>query len=79
MYKFFINGLLFICVIILLSCNKNQLSNLDVSNNTAIKYLHCDGNLLTSLDVTKLSSLQRLTCSVNPITSLDVSHNTALF
>ena len=61
-----------------LSCYENQLTSLDVSQNTALTLLNCWGNQLTSLDVSKNTALTFLSCSNNQLTSLDVSHNTAL-
>ncbi|BDS10554.1 T9SS type A sorting domain-containing protein [Aureispira anguillae] len=64
--------------IIRLSCNQNQLSNLDVSQNTALTKLYCLYNQLTSLDVSQNTALTALNCTSNQLTSLDVSQNTAL-
>ena len=61
-----------------LSCYDNQLTSLDVSQNTALKQLACDHNQLTSLDVSQNTALERLNCYFNQLTSLDVSKNTAL-
>lgn len=61
-----------------LRCPDNQLTSLDVSQNTALVYLWCDRNELTGLDVTQNINLQTLWCSENQITSLDVSQNTGL-
>ena len=61
-----------------LYCFNNQLTELDVSKNTALLDLACGGNNLTSLDVSKNIALQELSCSSNDLTSLDVSKNTAL-
>ena len=61
-----------------LSCYENQLTSLDVSQNTALTLLNCWGNQLTSLDVSKNTALTLLDCINNQLTSLDVSHNTAL-
>ena len=55
-----------------------QLSNLDVSQNTALQTLYCHRNQLTNLDVSMNTSLTDFACSYNQLTSLDVSHNTAL-
>ena len=60
------------------NCSGNQLSSLDVSKNTSLRYLYCSGNQLSSLDVSKNTALQYLYCSGNPLSSLDVSKNTAL-
>ena len=61
-----------------LYCSGNQLTRLDVSNNTALTYLHCYGNQLTSLDVSNNTALIKIGSYSNELTSLDVSNNTAL-
>jgi hypothetical protein len=61
-----------------LDCSVNQLTSLDVTNNTALKELFCYYNQLTSLDVSKNINLEYLNCGGNGLTSLDVSNNTAL-
>jgi len=62
----------------ILHCYTNQLTSLDVSNNTALTALHCLNNNLTSLDVSNNLALTELYCSYNNLISLDVSNNTAL-
>ena len=61
-----------------LDCSSNQLTSLDVSQNTALQELRCSENRLTSLDVSQNAALQGLYCYENKLTSLDVSHNTQL-
>ena len=61
-----------------LNCDNNQLTSLDVSQNTALNYLFCILNTLTSLDVSQNTALTVLECRYNNITSLNVSQNTAL-
>jgi len=61
-----------------LQCQGNQLTSLDVSNNTALTSLECWNNQLTSLDVSANTALTWLNCAINQLTSLDVSTNTAL-
>ena len=61
-----------------LNCSENQLTSLDVSNNTSLERLFCDDNQLTSLDVSNNTSLEKLDCSTNQLTNLDVSYNTSL-
>ena len=58
-----------------LNCFANQLTSLDISNNTLLKELYCPVNQLTSLDVSKNIALEVLMCSYNQLTSLDVSKN----
>ena len=59
-------------------CQNNQLTALDVSQNTALENLWCTDNQLTTLDVSKNTALTGLYCYNNPLTALDVSKNTAL-
>ncbi len=61
-----------------LSCSRNELSTLDVSQNSALKTLRCDDNNLTSLDIRQNSALEYLSCDRNEIASLNVSQNTEL-
>ncbi|WP_281297393.1 T9SS type B sorting domain-containing protein [Flavobacterium limnophilum] len=61
-----------------LDCAENQLTNLDVTKNTALIDLNCDQNQLTSLDVTKNTALIYLGFNYNHIISLDLTKNTAL-
>ena len=61
-----------------LVCWENQLTSLDVSQNTALQELECFENKLTSLDVSQNPALQKLSCWDNRLTSLDVSKNTEL-
>ena len=62
-----------------LYCQLNDLTELDVSQNPALKTLSCWGTFrLTSLDVSKNTELTFLDCAANRLTSLDVSKNTVL-
>ena len=61
-----------------LSCYSNQLTSLDVSNNTDLTYLEYINNRLTVLDVSNNTALTYLLCGGNQLTSLDLSNNTAL-
>ena len=61
-----------------LYCYDNQLTSLDVSNNTFLEQLYCSDNNLTSLDVTNNPTLIDFYCYDNELTSLDVSNNALL-
>lgn len=61
-----------------LNCNSNQLTKLDVSQNTALMFLWCDCNQLTELDISQNPALTYLSCNANQLTELDVSQNLAL-
>ena len=62
------------------SCRSNgeNLTDIDVSNNTQLKNLYCSSNLLTTLDVSRCTQLDDLDCSNNNLTTLDVSGCTQL-
>jgi len=61
-----------------LNCKGNQITSLDVGNNSALKSLQCSRNQLTKLDVSKNTALTNLVCDKNQLTNLDVSKNIAL-
>jgi len=62
-----------------LNCEQNQITSLDVSNNTDLIFLDCSsGNNISSLDVSNNIALITLYCGYNQLTSLDVSQNTSL-
>jgi len=61
-----------------LYCYDNQLTSLDVSNNTALTHLTCYSNQISSLDLSNHTALTYLNYSDNQISSLDLSNNTAL-
>ncbi len=61
------------------SGSANQLTSLDVSQNTALTVLKCSSNQLKSLDVSHNTALKELWCSSIQLKSLDVSQNTALY
>ena len=56
----------------------NQLTSLDLSQNTALTQLSCNNNQLESLDLSQNTALTGLSCSMNQLESLDLSPNTAL-
>ena len=56
----------------------NQLTELDVSKNTALTELGCNMNQLRKLDLRDNKALKELCCSVNQLTELDLSQNTEL-
>jgi hypothetical protein len=62
-----------------LECHHNQLTSLNLSQNTDLTLLNCSINGLTTLDVSQNTALTYLDCSINGFTSLDVSNNTDLW
>jgi len=61
-----------------LDCAGNQLTTLDVSDNTMLTRLECNYNKLTTLDISENTALTTLYCDSNHLAILDVSKNTAL-
>ena len=61
-----------------LDCYDNQITSLEVSNNTELIDLSCNDNHLKSLNVSKNKALTFLSCEYNQLTNLDVSKNKAL-
>ena len=61
-----------------LNCQINQLTAINVSNNTALETLLCNNNLLTALDVSNNTALTTLHCNSNQLTTIDVTQNTLL-
>ena len=59
-------------------CDSNNLTSLDLKQNTSLSILNCGGNKLTSLDLTKNISLNVLHYYGNNATSLDLTKNTLL-
>ena len=59
----------------------NSLTSLDVSANSALRYLVCNNNLLTNLDVSANTDLRELDCQNNSLTSLNVANgnNTSVY
>jgi hypothetical protein len=61
-----------------LDCSTNQLTSLDITQNTVLSSLGCGSNQLTNLNITQHTSLEGLFCENNLLTSLDVTQNTLL-
>ena len=68
-----LKGIEYLTAVTDLECVNNQLTELDVSKNTALGYLECSGNPLTSLNVSGCTALGDLICTGTPLTKLDVS------
>ena len=73
-----LTGIEYFAALQYLNCSGNQLTSLDVTQNTNLQTLYCDNNQLTALDVNQNTALQRLSCSNNQLTAIDVSQNTNL-
>jgi len=60
--------------LVILNCNNNALTNLNLNSLPTITVLQCQNNQLTSLDVRGLTSLGYLNCSDNQLTSLYIKN-----
>ena len=58
-----------------LNCSANQLTNLDVSQNSLLTDLDCSSNQLVTLNVSSVDELSNLNCRGNLLVDLEVSQN----
>lgn len=68
-----LDGIEYFPNLMLLYCQNNQLTSLDLSKNTELIQVFCYDNQLTSLDVSGNTKLEMLICNNNQLTSLHVS------
>jgi len=61
-----------------LTITLNPLSGIDLSANSALRYLECTSCELTTLDVSNNLLLEELICGRNFLTELDISNNQSL-
>jgi Leucine-rich repeat (LRR) protein len=61
-----------------LYCNANQLTSLDLSQNTQLTELFCESNQLTNLNITQNSNLTVVNCEHNQLTTIDLTQNSNL-
>lgn len=73
-----LKGIEYFTALTMLFCWNNQLTELDLSENTELTILNCIGNKLVKLDVSKNKKLSIIECSNNLLAEIDISQNTAL-
>jgi len=61
-----------------LSCNFNQLTTLNLSQNIKLRFLSCNNNQLVILDLTQNTRLSHVYCQYNQLTTLNLAQNTEL-
>lgn len=61
-----------------LECHLNNLTSLNLSNNTMLTQLACSFNQLTSLDLSNNTALTNVICIYNQLTSINISNNPVL-
>ncbi len=62
-----------------LTCNYNQLTDIDVSKNANLAVLKCSHNQLSSLNIKNNSKIHELRCEYNNLSYLDITNNTKLW
>lgn len=62
-----LEGIKYFTILMVLSCENNQLTSLDVSGLRYLTRLHCSGNSLTSLDVSNCPRLEEIYCHANSL------------
>ena len=73
-----LKGIQYFTALEYLYCSKNELTALDLRQNTELKELNCSTNLLTALDLSQNPNLTRVICSENALTALNLSSNSKL-
>jgi Leucine-rich repeat (LRR) protein len=62
-----------------LYAQSNNLTSIDITNNTNLESLLLDENNLTSIDLSTLNNLFALTCMMNDLTTINTSNNPSLY
>lgn len=58
-----------------LECSNNNLTSIDIINNTELEILECYNNQLTNIDISQNTALYQFECRFNQLTGLDLSNN----
>ncbi|MDR2774284.1 MAG: Ig-like domain-containing protein [Tannerella sp.] len=61
-----------------LICRDNQISSVDISKNTALKYVDFRNNKIEELETGSLTKLETLICDENELEEIDISNNMLL-
>ncbi|MEQ8469838.1 MAG: T9SS type A sorting domain-containing protein [Marinoscillum sp.] len=70
-----LSGIEYFTSIPLLSVYQNDLDNIDLSHNIALRQLDCGGNNLTSLDLSQNINMVQVSCFSNQLTTLSFTEN----
>ena len=68
-----LKGVEYFTELVFLDCDRNELTELDVSNCKKLVCLECSGNGLTKLDISGCKELVSILCGENQLSDLDVS------
>lgn len=64
--------------LLMLDCEDNLLTSLDLTFNTKLNFLDCNGNQLNNLNISANTMLEYLACMDNDLTTLNLSNNILL-
>lgn len=64
--------------LVLLDCESNMITDLDLTFNTKLETLDCQDNQISSLNIAACTSLVSLACQENQLATLNISTNLAL-
>lgn len=67
-----LTGVAYFTELTYLRCDRNRLTALDVSANTALQELYCQDNQLKTLTLGENAALKALDCSLNQLLSVDI-------
>ena len=73
-----LKGIEYFTGLTILSCIGNEITELDLSKNTALERLDCSKNQLKQLDLSRNTALTILEVTDNELEALDISNNKAL-
>ncbi len=73
-----LTGVEYLTELLQLTCDRNQLTSLDLRKNTNLSGLDCRSNSLTVLNLPQNTNMVSLLCTSNQLSSLDVSQYSGL-
>ena len=69
-----LKGIEYFVNVTILDCTRNEITELDLSNNTKLRKVNCSNNKITSLSVSGCMELSELSCDNNKLTYIDLSN-----
>lgn len=73
-----LSGISYFTELIILVCENNSLTSLDITQNSNLEKLNCRYNQISNLDLSQNTALTTLNLSDNNFSTINVSQNTAL-
>lgn len=73
-----LKGIEYFVNVTILDCTRNEITELDLSNNTKLQKVNCSNNKIFSLNVSGCTKLIEVWCDYNKLSYIDLSQTTAL-